>query len=179
MSWYRSHSFFLSQEAKMNFYLMRSKNELKSCTFSLVPACVASGLVRMVNGDASLKRIPWNDGSILGEMISKHSLNKTLRWGSMRACLLSPSPSCKSSMQGPRTRWKGKAQQNVASPMRRSLGLVDSKCEDRLKLTGVAFGNEEMETGNCSCIWKDKQPVATEDKKGEGDVGEEGGEGTE
>lgn len=179
MSWYRSHSFFLSQEAKMNIYLMRSKNERKSCTFSLVPACVASGLVRMVNGDASLKRIPWNDGSILGEMISKHSLNKTLRWGSMRACLLSPSPSCKSSMQGPRTRWKGKAQQNVASPMRRSLGLVDSKCEDRLKLTGVAFGNEEMETGNCSCIWKDKQPVATEDKKGEGDVGEEGGEGTE
>lgn len=158
---------------------MISKNELKSCTFSLVPACVASGLVRMVNGHASLKRIPWNDGSILGEMISKHSLNKTLRWGSMRACLLSPSPSCRSSMRGPRTRWKGKAQQNVASPMRRSLGLVDSKREDRLKLTDVAFGNEGMETGNCSCIWKDKQPVATEDKKGEGDVGEERGEVTE
>ncbi|CAG13981.1 unnamed protein product, partial [Tetraodon nigroviridis] len=41
--------------------------------------CVASGLVRMVNGDASLKRMPWNDGSILGETISKQSLNKTLR----------------------------------------------------------------------------------------------------
>lgn len=145
-------------------------------TFSLAPACVASGLVRIVNGDASLKRIPWNDGSILGETISKQSLNKTLRWGSMRACLLSPSPSCSSSMRGPSTRWKGKARQNVASPMRRSLGLVDSKREDRLKLADVAFGNEGMEGGNRSCIWKDKQTVGTEDRKGEGEVGDKGGE---
>lgn len=60
--------------------------------------------------------------------------------------------------------------------MRRSLGLVDSKREDRLKLTGVAFGNEGMEGGSRSCIWKDKQTVGTEDRKGEGEVGDEGGE---
>lgn len=60
--------------------------------------------------------------------------------------------------------------------MRRSLGLVDSKREDRLKLADVAFGNEGMEEGNRSCIWKDKQTVGTEDRKGEGEVGDKGGE---
>lgn len=58
--------------------------------------------------------------------------------------------------------------------MRRSLGLVDSKREDRLKLADVAFGNEGMEGGNRSCIWKDEQTVGTEDGKGEGEVGDEG-----
>lgn len=48
-------------------------------TFSFVPACVVSGLVRMVNGDASLSRMPRNEGSILGETISKQSLNERLR----------------------------------------------------------------------------------------------------
>lgn len=143
-------------------------------TFSFVPACVVSGLVRMVNGDASLRRMPWNEGSILGETISKQSLNERLRCGSMRACLLNPSPSCSSSMRGPRTRWNGKARQNVASPMRRSLGLVESEREGREVLTAVAFWKEEMEGGHVSCIWKDKQIVGAEVGKGErGDGGKE------
>lgn len=60
--------------------------------------------------------------------------------------------------------------------MRRSLGLVESKWEDRLKLADVVFGNEGTEGGNCSWIWKDKQTVGAEDRKGEGEVGDEGGE---
>lgn len=145
-------------------------------TFSLVPACVVSGLVRMVNGDASLSKMPWNDGSILGETISKQSLKERLRWGSMRACLLRPSPSCRSSMRGPRTRWKGKARQKVASPMRRSLGLVESESEGRLALFIAAFWQMETDGGRTSCIWKDKQTVGMAVGRGDGGDGDEGGE---
>lgn len=144
-------------------------------TFSLVPACVVSGRVRMVNGDASLSKMPWNEGSILGETISKQSLNERLRWGSMRACLLNPSPSCSNSMRGPRTRWNGKARQKVASPMRRSLGLVESEREGRLVLSEAAFW-KEIEAGRISCIWKDKQTVGTAVGRGDGGDGDEDGE---
>lgn len=145
-------------------------------TFSLVSACVQSGLVRMVKGDASLSRMPWNEGSILGETISKQSLNERLRWGSMRACLLSPSPSCSTSIRGPRTRWNGKARQKVARPMRRSVGLVESERGALVEVVAGTFGRDEREGGDVFRMKKDRVVGAAQVGEGEGGDGEEEGE---
>lgn len=92
----------------------------------------------------------------------------------MRACLLRPSPSCSSSIRGPRTRWNGKARQNVAKPMRRSLGLVDNEIGGRF--TEATFWREEREGGQLSWIWKEMQTIGTAVGNGEGGEGDEEGE---
>jgi len=90
----------------------------------------------------------------------------------MRACLLSPSPSCSSSMRGPSTRWNGNTRQNVARPMHRSLGSV----EKERRLAAFAGGAAAREGGGrVSRIWKDKHTVGMEVGKGEGGDGDEVG----
>ncbi len=140
-------------------------------TFSLQSSADPSGRVRMVNGVDSRSRMFWKEQGILGETSSKLLLKVSVRCGSLLACFRSPSPTCRTSMLGPRTRWKGKARQNVLSPMRKSSG-------DRDSWRDVAAVCDDEDAGwvRSSRIRKDKQ-AGDEDEGGDGD--EEGEESVE